>query len=251
MVPVTILEDDKEVPSKVPVLDVHELLDYLHSELKLQCPLEHTQRFWTHLRDHDQPFAKLFPGTTEHVPFSLFGDEVCLGDPKDKCTGIFLSLTLFKPKHVRENEFLLFALQDEMMVHENLKTLQPILKHIVWSCNIAFAGRYPSCDGDGGPLQPSKQAKAGQYFADGRRYACAELKGDWKWHERVLRLRDTPTSKKCCFLCDATADDSQTCYYALGDEAGWATTQVSTASFIASKVRPGVLSSVHDVMDMS
>ena len=108
MVPITIVQDGKEVHTTVPVLDVHELLDYVHAELKLCCPMDKAEEYWKHLRDHGQPHAKFFPGTDAHIPFSLFGDECCLGDPKDKVTGIFLSLTLFKPKNVRLGQFLLF-----------------------------------------------------------------------------------------------------------------------------------------------
>ena len=84
--------------------------------------------------------------------------------------------------------------------------------------------------------------KANQLLAGGHKFACCELKGDWKWHERTLRLQDTPVSKRCCFLCDATADDGPTRYYDVGDDAGWIATEATTAGFIANKVRPGRLS---------
>ena len=120
--------------------------------------------------------------------------------------------------------------------------LEPVLKHIVWSCNNAYEGVYPACDSSGRPLTGRKLAKAGTRMADDRRYACAELKGDWKWHERWLRLQATPVCRQCCYLCGAQAADTRMRYYAIGDNPPWASTEVSTPGFIMNKVRPGILS---------
>ncbi|CAE7228588.1 unnamed protein product, partial [Symbiodinium pilosum] len=221
-----------EVETTVPVLDVHELLDYLRTELKLAPPTEVVHKYWQHLRDCDMPHAKHFPGTDDHIPFTLYGDECVLGDPKDKVTGIFLSLTLFKPKTIREGQFLLFCMQDEHMVHDELKTLRPVLQHLVWGCNVAFNGVYPENDAFGRPLPLKKRRWAGTMMADGCRYACAELRGDWKYHERILRLRATPVSRECCFFCDAEASDGNLRYYSIGDEAPWVATETNTAGLI-------------------
>ena len=237
----TVNGEKREVETTVPVLDVHELLDYLRTDLELAPPEKVVKQFWQHLRAVDMPYAQSFPGTDDFIPFSLYGDECVLGDPKDKVTGIFLSLTLFKPKAARQSLFLLCCLQEENLIHENLKSLSPTLQHIVWSCNVAFAGVYPETDAFGKPLTPAKQKIAGRIMAGGCRYACAELKGDWKYHERVLRLQATPVSRECCFLCDAQASDEPLRYYAIGDEAPWVATEVTTAGFINRKIRPGPL----------
>ena len=232
----------QETYTTVPVVDVQELLDYIHVELGVRTPPSKTEEFWQHLRDHGMPHAASFPGSDRHVPFSLYGDECVLGDPKDKVTGIYLQMTMFKPQHTREAQFLLFAMQDADMVHTGMKTLEPVLKHIVWSCNNAYEGVYPACDSSGRPLTGRKLAKAGTRMADDRRYACAELKGDWKWHERWLRLQATPVCRQCCYLCGAQAADTPMRYYAIGDNPPWASTEVSTPGFIMNKVRPGILS---------
>ena len=239
------------VQTTIPVLDVHELLAYTYHQLKLRCPKEKVQEYWQHLKSVNMPFAASHPGSSEHVPFSLYGDECCLGDPKDKVTAMFLTLTLFRPKRVRLGHFLLFAMKDQDMVHEGLATMGPILEHLVWSSNLAFGGRWPSCDASGKDLPAAKARLAGQWLADGTRFACCELKGDWKWHERVLRLRHTPVSMKCCFQCDAVADDSSpNKYYDTPDahdarNPGWVSTEVTTSQFITQKLRPGTLSPLH------
>ena len=247
-VPIYEIGDDgskNESTTEVPVLDIHEVLDYLHAEVGLQCPAEVCKQYWDHMRGCDMPHAKSFPGSDAHVPFSLYGDECVLGDPKDKITGIFVSLTLFKPKAARQSQFLVFCMQDANIIHENLRTLEPILRHIVYTSNIAFHGVYPRTDMYGAPLTPQKLAKAGRCFSDSRQYACVELRGDWKWHERVLRLKCTPVSRTCCFLCDAQSDDSHLRYYSIGENASWRSTEVTTAGFIANKLRPGTLSHLH------
>ena len=238
-----VLENMKEVMVPIPVVDIHALLDYLYTSLKLQCPPEKTYEFWHHLRQQDNPFANKFPGTSEHIPFSLYGDECCLGgDPKDKVTGIFISFTLFKPRAVREGQFLVCAVQDSVLIHENMRSIRPILKHIVWSCNCAFEGRYPATDADGKPLTPGKQNLAGKVFECKQKFSCVELRGDWKWHERVLRLLSTPTSIRCCFLCNAHARDGHLRYYNHDEAAGWVATEYSTLDFLTRDVlRPGLL----------
>ncbi|CAE7351865.1 unnamed protein product [Symbiodinium sp. CCMP2456] len=233
----------QEVEATIPVLDVHELLDYLQSELHLVCPAESTQQFWEHLRDRGNPFALGFPGSDKHVPFTIYGDELTLGkDAKDKVTGVFLQLTLFKPRSARQGLWLLCAIQDAVMVHSNMKTLKPVLEHIIWSCNVAFDGRYPRLSSNGTLLRGAKAQKAGQEFAGGARWACSEFRGDWKWHERTLRLLRTPVSKKCCFLCDAEATDQALRYYDVADGAAWRASQLDTNGFLAKAIRPGVQS---------
>ena len=228
----------------IPVLDPHEVLDYVQAELKLECPKDKVRGFWKHLRENGNPFANNFPAAEndleQMVPFTIYGDELTLGkDAKDKVTGIFLQLTLFKPKEARQGIWLLAAVQDACMIHENLKTLMPIMEHIVWSCNQACIGSYPTVSRTGSALTGLKSKKAGQKFSGDTRWLCAELRGDWKWHERTLRLLRTPTSKKCCFLCDGEASDGPNRYYDLEDSASWRTTQLDTAGFLRHSLRPG------------
>ena len=237
-----------EVQTTIPVLDVHELLDYLQTELKLECPKDKVRAYWKHLRENGNPFVNNFPAAVNDlecmVPFTIYGDELTLGkDPKDKVTGIFLQLTLFKPKAARQGIWLLAAVQDACMIHENHKTLRPILEHIVWSCNQACTGIYPTLSRTGAALTGLKSNKAGQKFAGDTRWVCAELRGDWKWHERTLRLLRTPTSKKCCFLCDAEASDGPLRYYDLRDGAAWRHAGFDTPAFLRRAIRPGQSSS--------
>ena len=234
---------EERVDVKVPVLDVHELLGHLHCKLGLVTPPEKVEQYWNHNKNCNVPHAMRFPGTNHHVPFSLYGDECNLGEATDKVTAIFLHLTLFKPKKVKHGFFLLFCMKDSEMIHENLTTLTPVLKHIVWSCNIAFYGIYPSCNMNGGPLTPTKQRRAGMSLANGVCWACAELKGDWLWHQRTLRLKDIPVARNICFLCDACSEDSHRLrYYDDSEGAPWRATEVDAATFINRKVRPGSIS---------
>ena len=230
------------------MLDPHELLDYLQTELKLECPMDKTRAYWKHLRENGNPFASNFPAGSDldgMVPFTIYGDELTLGkDSKDKVTGIFLQLTLFKPKLARQGIWLLCAVQDACMIHENLQTLAPILEHIVWSCNQACARTYPTTSRTGSALNGLKSSKAGQKFSGGTRWVCAELRGDWKWHERTLRLLWTPTSKKCCFMCDGEASDGRLRYYNTRDDAAWRSAQLDTTAFLQRAVRPGPVSIV-------
>ena len=236
----------EKVEVKVPVIDVHELLSYLHCELGVATPRIKVREWWEQQAASSMPHAVNFPGSYDCIPFSLYGDECNLGqDPADsKVTAIFLSLTLFKPKVVKHGHHLLFAMKDSEMVHENLETLTPVLRHIVWSSNVALTGRFPASCMLGEPLTSSKQLKAGTPLAHGRCFAACELKGDWLWHQRVLRLKDIPVARKICFLCEAHADDqSQLKYYDDSEAALWRGTMVDTTTFINTKVRTGQIRS--------
>ena len=147
MIPVPVLAYSKatganeESTMEVPVMNVAKLLSYLHHEVGLQCPIETIEEYWDHLQSVNMPFANLHPGRRQHVPYSIYGDECCIGqDPHDKCTAIFLSLTLFRPKSVRQGQFLLCALPEDIIIHDEMKTLYPILEFIVRCANQAFDG---------------------------------------------------------------------------------------------------------------
>ena len=118
---------------EVPVLDVHEVLWYLHSRLGIRTPPQKVAEYWDHKTKHGNPHALGFPGSTcgaGHLPFSLYGDEVSVGafgDPADKITGVFVSLTLFKPRVIKYGHHLVFGMKDCEMIHEGLETMLPIL----------------------------------------------------------------------------------------------------------------------------
>ena len=227
----------------VPILDIHELLDYLCNEVKIQCPHDQVREYWKHLRDVKMPFALSHPGTDKHVPFSIYGDECVIGqDPHDKVLGLFISLTLFRPRSVRRGQFLVFAMHVDSMINDELATLMPVLQHLVWSANMAFEGRYPVTAMDGSPLPPKKQARAGR--AIGRCFACCEIKGDWKFHEKWLRLIRTPVSVNPCFLCNAQNRDNDMRYYNTDEDAAWIDTEVDTHNFISDMLRPGPISAM-------
>ena len=237
---------EERVMVDVPVIDIHELLSYLYNDLGLQTPVEKVQEYWAHCKRHNMPHAVQFPGEDiNHIPFSLYGDETNLGqDTSDKCTAIFLQLTLYRPKVVKQGMFLLFSMKDSEMLHDSLETLTPVLRHLTWSANVALRGFFPSCSASGDPLPESKRHLAGRPLAGGRSFACVELKGDWAYHQRVLRLKDIPVAKQICYLCDARADDrSAFKYYDDEEQAPWRRTQVDVQTFINRKVRPGRLSS--------
>ena len=209
---------------QIPIIDVDKLLRYIHEEMQVQCPVEKVQQYWQHLQSVGMPFAKNHPGSIDHIPFSLYGDEAVIGnDPHDKVLALFLSLPLFRPNSVRQGQFLIFAIHDELCIKENMQTMHPVLMHVVKTANRAF-------DAMQGP-----------------RWACTELKGDWKFHELWLRLSPTPVSKRPCWLCDAEASDTPMRYYETGTTNSpplWAQTEVSTAGFITKKLRDGVTSAM-------
>ena len=223
----------KIVETNIPILEPHCILQYLYHDVGLRVPSEELEQFWQHLLSVRHPWAMSHPGKGSHTPISLYGDECRIGEATDKVTAIFMSLTLFKPKSVRHSQFLLACIRNELIVDENLQSLDPILRHIVWSCNMAFHGVWPTCGPYGEALPASKQRFAGQLLCGGDKFTVFELKGDWAWHRKTLRLVPQWNSNLMCFLCRARSDDRRGCpYYELGTGARWVATEIDTCTFI-------------------
>ena len=144
----------------VPLLDPSEVLAYLVDDVGLACPQEEQTRYWnfhrTHLEDH--------PASDQHVPVSLYGDDVQINRQGDSITGLYLNLTLFRPKKVRCTHYCIWAMRTHLVA--GCFTLWPILAFIVASLNKAFHGAGKS----------------------GTKFALAELKGDWPWLRKILRF---------------------------------------------------------------
>ena len=162
--------------------------------------------------------------------------------PNDKVTGIFASLTLYKPKNIRDGQFLLCALPDSVLIHQNLKSLMPILRHILWSANVALSGRYlVQCRRAAFARTQAAPGRQGFSWQPDLRRRGVERRLEIP-HERVLRLLSTPTLIRCCFLCNAHARDGPLRYHDLAESAGWVRTEYSTLDVLTSGVlRPGPL----------
>lgn len=184
----------------VPVLDPCEMAMYLTETVGLKCPPDINRKFWQHQRSETGGH----PATDDHVPLSLYGDDVQVNRQGDSITAMYLSLTLFKPKKVRCTHYCIWAMRTHLIA--GCHTLWPILAFLVASLNRAFEG-----------IGRTKT-----------KYAVAELKGDWPWLRKILRFKPSFTGNRVCFLCDATVWRDQSPFY----DVECSESEVTTAEYI-------------------
>ena len=121
---------------------------------------------------------------------------------------------LFRPKSVRRSKFLLFAIQEEL--EYNHRTLDCVLRFVVWALNCLHVGRYPRTGCNGEQLTGAQAARAGREVVPGRQFAITELKGDWAWFKKILRFKSSwkgGLNVPVCFHCRAGSRRPYKIYY--------------------------------------
>ena len=173
------------------MLDVHEVLAYVHDVAKLRTPTSHVEFYWNWGRRFGAPWAKL--GGPSVIPCGLYADETRYGGPysqEDKVLGVFLNLVLHRPRSIRYSRFCIFAVRSALVLGN--RTLYPIFRRIVWGFHLAFRGVRP----DGSPL-----------CMDGSTFLCTELRGDLGWMKLIWNFKPGWQSRDVCWFCQATNTD--------------------------------------------
>lgn len=183
-----------------PVLYPHEILQYLYDTVGLRIPREDVHTYWTNARSSRQAWSLETNAGTSHIPVGLYGDGARLSTvfQTENIFGLFLNLVLFRPASVRSSRFLLWS-GERSRFFKN-RTLNKILRVLVWSLNHAYAGVFPSTDYKGNPIN---DPRSGQPLTKtGDCFAVTELRGDWEFH--VVQWRFKHCSWKTitpCFRC--------------------------------------------------
>ena len=211
-VPVMDLMDDTSVSlMKLPMLDVHEVLAYVHDGAKLRSPEAHVNFYWSWGKRFGAGWARLYADETKYGgPFS-----------DHKVLGVFLNLVLHRPASIRYSRFCIFAVRSELLLGN--RTLYPIFRRIVWGFHLAFKGVHA----DGRKL-----------CSDGARFLCSELRGDLAWHKCIWQFDKLGwQSKNICWFCDARAD-GEPLYTDTGSSASWVQTMHTDTWEWAEKTLP-------------
>ena len=214
---------EKTTTKAFPMIEVHELLSYVHDTVKLRTPVEHVRFYWDWSKRHGEGFATHSPGGPTTVPIGFYSDEARYGLQynTDKVLAIYINLVLFRPQSVRLSRFLIFSIRSKFLISAH--TIGPVLQRTAWGLHWAFLGTFPTCDLDGGPLPPAKQAKAGQPLCqDNTNFLCTEYRGDlalhkflWSFKKRGWNAIDT------CFFCEAKPKGDRMTFDEVGDRASW------------------------------
>lgn len=207
-------EAGKVVLEHQPILFPHEILWYLWDNIGLSLDPQEVQNYWANARDAGEPWALDSSATAQHIPVGLYGDAARLSTvfQVQNQFGLFLNLVLFRPKSVRASRYLLWSC-DKSKCFKN-RTINKVLRVLVWSLNAAFRGMWPVTDYKGCPLQGSHCGTP--LTSSGQKFAVTELRGDWEFHKQIWRFKDcswkaiTP-----CYRCPAlsTSDNARMLYH--------------------------------------
>ena len=210
---------------ELPILDPHEVLQYVHEHVGLRVAPELVRRYWQTGRDKDLGWAKN-QSDDQAVPVGLYADETKYGlhESQEKVLAIFLNVVLWRPRNVRLSRFLIFSIRSKLLL-PGTATLYPIFRYIVWSLGWASKGVFPNLSISGGPLPKKKAAKALKPL--GARFFVTELRGDLAWHKQIWGFEGSGwQNTDTCFFCRATSTGRNTHlrYTKTGEEAPWRNT---------------------------
>eukprot|EP00435_Cladocopium_sp_Y103_P018095 s959_g4.t1 len=210
-VPVLDLNQDENVTlARLPMLDVHDVLAYVHDTVGLRSPNEHVEMYWSWGKRHGAGWSRL--GGCGLVPVGLYADETKYGGPfsDEKVLGVFINLVLHRPASIRYSRFCIFACRSALILGN--RTLYPIFHRIVWGFHWAFRGLRP----DGELL-----------CKDGTKFLCTELRGDLAWHKCIWGFdKKGWQAKDVCWFCNAKNQGDSCLYTEIGEDADWVETIV-------------------------
>ena len=207
-VPVVDLGDENCVAlMKIPMLDVHTVLAYVHDEAKLRTPTSHINMYWSWHNRFGAPWAKL--GGPTVIPCGLYADETRYGGAfsHEKVLGVFVNLVLHRPRSIRYSRFCICAIRSHLVLGN--RTLYPIFRRIVFGFHLAYRGIRQNGE---------------QLCSDGSTFLCTELRGDLLWHKMIWRFKDVGwQAKDVCWFCKAR-NTGEPLYSETGPEASWVET---------------------------
>lgn len=209
---------------KWPFLDPHSIISFLFGPAKLSVPAEHVREYWQHHARFGETWAERCDDWSR-IPLGLFGDSARLTTQYGKVVqlvGIFMNIILWRPSSVRASRFLLFTIAESQLW--SYYTLNTVYRRICWSMNTLWEGVHPLTGVYGEALPPKMASKGGQSITPNNdKFAVTEIRGDWSWHKKVFRFRETSWNGiKMCHWCRAlSAGQWSDLYWNLGDSSNW------------------------------
>lgn len=247
---------DRKVPEgyrleKQPIILPHRIMSYLFNEVNLDIPKAGLHSFWeaSHLRG--DPVASDLALVRDRVPLGLYGDAAQLVTryKKEKIMCLWLNIPCWRPKSVRFSRFLMWSCDDGLIL-EN-KTVNSVLRWIVWSCNILYDGINPTYAPGGRLLNAKNLERSGTPITwDNRQFCVAELRGDWEFHKMVWNFKCSWKSIDICFRCPAVSksdNDAGKLYWNCQEGCSWEQQKFSTAQFISQRLPDRHICYLHSI----
>ena len=223
------------------VRDPHEILSHLFSDVGLDVSESSVDAYWRHHRAVGSPWLQTSDASNRHIPVGLYGDGAkarqMAFQPAEKVFGLFLSLPLWRPRSIRHSRWLLFSIDEQFLLGR--KTLNCVLKRIVWSLNIAFFGAHPTHGPDGQPLNSKRAGEP--LIPSGRGFACTELRGDWSYFKFLVGFKSSwkgGAVQSICFKCRAMGKnaDPRDNYYHVSDNHSVWSSEYDVVEFLSKEM---------------
>lgn len=212
-----------------PILFPHRIIWYLIDHVGLRFEPDILEAYWG-------------PGSParQKVPLGLYGDgaQLITKIKKEKVFCLWLNIPVFRPKSVRYSRFLIWSC-DGMVLLEN-KTVNQVLRWVVWSLNCLHTGINPDRRPGGRELSQAEKRRAGTPITTMQyTFQVGEIRGDWEFHKLLWKFKCSWNSTQICFLCDAVSKDlgdPGMLYWNLDEDNSWKQTHFTTADFINKRL---------------
>ena len=233
-----------------PIIYPHRVLSYLFDHVGIELDYTEIEKFWTHSRQMQEPWALESPCTSEHIPLGIHGDAAKLWTvyQVEKMVAIHFNILHFRPASIRYSRFLLFSIPRNKLLKN--RTLNVVLKHLVWSFNWAYTGKHPESGPGNAPLFGNHRKLAGSPICRAnRKFALVELRGDQEFHRDIWRFTSSWQSNVVCHRCPAVAKgDPAYLYYNVGPTSRWLDEEFSLTQFVSRRLKESQLSLSVDFM---
>ena len=135
-----------------------------------------------------------------HTPIGISGDDTQYSLSGSKVIVMLVSFLLYEPGPAKLSRFPWFVLRHELSL--GAATLDPVVRILTWSLNLCFEGVHPQLGPLGDQLSTARAKVAGRAIK-GSPYSLCEVRGDWKWHVDLLRIKRHYGSNQLCMFCTA------------------------------------------------
>ena len=235
---------DKKQPGKYrltkqPTLFPHRIMSYVFDEVGLDITDEQINLYWDRAIAAGEGWASA--ESRHRVPIGLYGDAAVLYTQvrREKLLCLWLNIPIWRPTSVRYSRFLLWSMEFKDLLPR--KTINTVLRWIVWSLNAMWTGKHPMTRMGGRRLKQAEQGRAGSFLTRRQlEFQLTELRGDWEFHKLVWQLPACGwTSLHVCFKCTACSKsrDPNLLYWNFDDNnSRWHREEFSTAEFIAYRL---------------
>lgn len=211
---------------KTPLLLPHRVIGYLFNHAGLEIDPNVLDQYWERSLAAKEPHAS--EESRGRIPLGFYGDAAQLFTKykKENITCFFINIPIFRPRSVRFGRYLIWC-QDSKLLYKN-RSMNTILRWVVWSFNCLYTGLHPAVGPGGQPLTDVTPITRQRY-----RFQVVECRGDWEWHKKVFRTKAAWQGHEVCYRCPAMAiGDPAGLYFNFTLNSSWYHSDFDTDTFI-------------------